>query len=86
MFILGVLAGPALAILVGDFVFKPGEIAARWVILGVAASMLVIAIVPFFTIELKAGLLIGFPLGLLLAGTPMALRPIERSDESAAPA
>jgi hypothetical protein len=83
MFIAGALAGPALAILAGDFLFEPGRMTVRWAILAVVVLLLAIAFVPFFTPELKGGLLIGFPLGLLLFGTPMALLPVERSEESA---
>jgi predicted anti-sigma-YlaC factor YlaD len=80
MFIAGVVIGPALAIIAGDFLFHSTLTSVRWRLLAVGLIMLVIAVVPFFAVELKAGLLIGFPLGLLLAATPMALRPDERSE------
>jgi hypothetical protein len=84
MFIVGVVIGPALAIIAGDSFFNPGQMAVRWRVLTVGLIMLVIAVVPFFTAELKAGLLIGFPLGLLLAATPMALPP-DTAPQSSAP-
>lgn len=82
MFIAGVVVGPALAIIAGDFLFHSSQMTVRWRVVAVGLIMLVIAVVPFFTAELKAGLLIGFPLGLLLASTPMALRPDERPESS----
>jgi uncharacterized protein HemY len=80
MFIAGVVVGPALAIIAGDFLFQSKRMTVRWRVVAVGLIMLVIAVVPFFTAELKAGLLIGFPLGLLLAATPMAFRPDEHSE------
>jgi hypothetical protein len=74
--------GPALAIIAADFLFKPGQVATRWALLAVAGLMLVIAVVPFFATDLKVGLLIGFPLGLLLTATPMAFPSVDRSGEA----
>ncbi len=79
MFIIGVLIGPALAILVADVVLKPGQIQLRWTWVAVAALMVLIVVMPFFVAELKFGLIIGLPLGLLLAATPIALLPVERT-------
>jgi hypothetical protein len=81
MFIVGVVVGPALAILIADVLLKPGQMNTRWVWLGVAAIMLVIIVMPFFATELKVGLIFGLPLGLLLALSPMALQTVERTTE-----
>ncbi len=83
MFIVGVLFGPALAIISADFLLKSGGLAIRWAILAVGVLMIAIAVVPFFSAGLKAGLLIGFPLGLLLTATPMVPLPFEPADDHA---
>lgn len=83
MFIAGILAGPVVAILAEDFWFTSGQISMRWALLAVGVLMLAIAFVPLFPTELKAGLLIGIPLGLLFADTPRELLPVERYEESA---
>jgi hypothetical protein len=82
MFIVGVVVGPALAIVVGDTLLKPGKVELRWVVLAVVALLLLIAVMPIFTAELKLGLIIGLPLGLLLAASPMAITPVDRPTES----
>ena len=79
MFIVGVLIGPALAILVADVILKPGQVQTRWAWIAVAALVVLIVVSPFLAAEVKFGLIIGLPLGLLLALTPMALLPVERS-------
>lgn len=81
MFIVGVLVGPALAIVVADVLLKSGQAETRWAWVAVAALMVLIVVMPFFTAELKFGLIIGLPLGLLLAVTPMALLPGGRASE-----
>lgn len=70
MFIAGVVIGPALALVLADFLFKPGSLAPRWIAAAVVLLLLVIAFLPFLVTELKIGLVVGLPLGLLLAGTP----------------
>lgn len=83
MFIIGVLIGPALAILVADVVLKPGQVQVRWAWVAVAALLVLIVALPFFATELKFGLLIGLPLGLLLATTPIAPLSTEGTSQSA---
>ena len=77
MFIAGIVIGPALAVAAADFAFKPGFLAARWIATSVIGLLLLIAFVPFLAIELKAGLIVGLPLGLLLVGTPLHVAPKE---------
>ncbi len=67
VFIVALLIGPALAIAAADFVYKPGGRTTRWILLGIAVALLVFLLIPFVTAELKFGMLIGVPLGLLVA-------------------
>jgi hypothetical protein len=71
MFIIGVVVGPGLAIVVWDTLFKSGRIKTSWAWVALAALLLLIVVMPFFAAELKFGLVIGLPLGLLLAISPM---------------
>jgi hypothetical protein len=84
MFIAGVVVGPALAIVAWDGLFKSGRIKTSWAWIAMAALMLVIVVMPFFASELKFGLLIGLPLGLVLAMSPMALTPVGSATEPGA--
>lgn len=81
MFIVGVVVGPALAILLCDALLKPGQLKSRWVWVAVAAILLVLVVMPFFVAELKIGLIFGLPLGLLLAASPKTLPTLERTTE-----
>lgn len=82
MFIAGVVVGPAVAMVAADMLFTPGRMSVRWIALAVTILLVAIAVIPFFTTELKVGLLIGVPLGLLLAATPLSLGPSGSQIES----
>jgi hypothetical protein len=76
-FLLGLVLGPALGVLVGDFLRRPALKNAR---ANVAIVALVCLFVLFFNpidLELRLGLLAGALLGLLLSATPEAVAPVD---------
>jgi len=80
MFILGLIVGPSIGVLVGDYLFRAEG--PRWpVSLGAILLLeLVILFFPVFVLELKLSLLLGVIVGALLAATPMA---VDRTEQSA---
>ena len=72
MFVFGLVVGPLIGLLVGDFLVRRKRAAARW---GVVALLLVcfaILVLGIGSLELRIGLVAGLLLGTLLAGTPLS--------------
>lgn len=75
MFILGLLIGPALAVVIADYLFASSSVDSRVALAALGVVLLVLVVVPFFAVELRVGLLLGFPAGLLLAASPVPRGP-----------
>jgi hypothetical protein len=79
MFILGLIVGPSIGVLVGDYLFRPEG--PRWPV-SLGAILLVEAVIlffPIFVLELKLSLMLGVVVGTLLAATPMVVDRVEQS-------
>lgn len=75
VFIVGLIVGPALGLVGTDYLLRSGVVPRRLFPAILALVLLVVALLPIFQVELKVGLLIGMPLGLLLSTTPSAPEP-----------
>jgi len=78
LFILGLLAGPVIGLLGGDFLFRgeaPNGLRNTTVVL-----LILIAVIfaPFVQLELKCGLVLGLLLGLALSATPYSLTTADK--------
>jgi hypothetical protein len=69
VFILGLIVGPALGLLAGDFVTGRGVETRIYAALVAVAAILAL-VLPIGALELRVGLVTGFLLGALLAVTP----------------
>jgi uncharacterized membrane protein YdjX (TVP38/TMEM64 family) len=73
VFIVGLVLGPVVGLLTGDYFFGshgPGPV------LSAAAVLLLVAFLlfaPFFALDLKSGLILGVLVGVLLSATPMSV-------------
>jgi uncharacterized protein HemY len=83
MFIAGLIIGPALAVGLGDVLFDASRISVKWLLIGVAALLVLVIVIPFFPAELKFGLLISVPVGLLVAAPQRGEPETERSTHPA---
>jgi MFS family permease len=73
VFIVGLVIGPVIGILLGDYLFRPGG-PRRWQSLCALALLIVFLLfAPFFTLELKIALILGVLVGTLLSATPMSV-------------
>lgn len=73
MFIVGLILGPVVGLLTGDYLFRPGG---PGPVLSAFAVLLLLAFllfVPFFALGLKFGLILGVLVGVLLSATPMSV-------------
>ena len=73
MFILGLLAGPVIGLLGGDFLFR--REASNGLLNTMVVLLVLIAVIfaPLVQLELKCGLALGLLLGLALSATPFSL-------------
>lgn len=72
MFVFGLVVGPLIGLLIGDFLARRQRADARW---GIASLLLVcfaILVLGFGSLELRIGLVGGLLLGVLLAATPLS--------------
>lgn len=79
MFILGLLAGPVIGLLGGDFLSRreaPNGLLNTIVVLLV---LIFVIFVPLVQLELKCGLVLGLLLGLALSATPFCLATANES-------
>lgn len=77
MFLFGLILGPALGLLAGDFIARPEVGNPRFSAAAAAVIVLVVLFLPFVDLGLRAGLVTGFLLGILLWFTPQVLVPAE---------
>jgi hypothetical protein len=71
MLILGLAVGPLVGFLLGDFLFRSRTLLAWHRVAVIFLVLLFFVLAPIFKLELKAGLVPGILLGLLLAATPI---------------
>jgi len=73
LFILGLLAGPVIGLLGGDFLFR--REASNGLLNTMVVLLVLIAVIfaPLVQLELKCGLALGLLLGLALSATPFSL-------------
>jgi hypothetical protein len=83
MFLIGLLFGPAVGLLLADFLLRPGGIGARISGAVFVLAVLVVLAVPAVSLELKLGLVPGLLLGLLLAYSPVALPGVDQESDIA---
>jgi hypothetical protein len=70
VFILGLILGPALGLLAGDFARSRVRLT-TWVAVGATLfALAILALLPLGDIELRLGLVAGIGVGFLLAVTP----------------
>lgn len=73
MIILGLIVGPAIGLLAGDFFGRYRG--SRWLnVLAIALFIVFALFAPFFTAELRVGLIVGTLLGLLVYYSPFDTR------------
>lgn len=74
MFVIGLFVGPALGLLAGDYLFRPGGPGRAAASGSLVALILILAVLPIFALELKLGLILGLIVGALLALSPVDMR------------
>jgi membrane-associated PAP2 superfamily phosphatase len=79
LFILGLLVGPSIGVLIGDYLFRPEGPRWQLSLAGIVLLELVILFFPVFVLELKLPLMLGVVVGVLLAATPMVVGGAEQS-------
>ena len=72
-FILGLIIGPAVGLFAGLYFGTRGAAFWRGVV-ALVFFLIFVLFAPFFDLELKIGILLSTPLGLLLAATPIGSR------------
>lgn len=72
MFILGLVVGPAVGLLAGDYLMRSSSVGVWQSALAVFFLLVFLLFAPFFQLELKLGLITGLLVGLLLVLTPIA--------------
>jgi sorbitol-specific phosphotransferase system component IIBC len=70
MFVAGLVVGPALGLLAGDFLFRTKAVGTRWGVLVIALVCFALLVAPAFNEGLRIGLVFGIVVGALLAFTP----------------
>lgn len=70
MILLGLLVGPVIGLLGGDYMHRSVQLGVWRSTLVVVLYLVFILFAPFFVLELKAGLAVGTLLGLLIALSP----------------
>ena len=70
MFVIGLVLGPVLGLVVGDWLLRSGRVDSRVGTIALALVLLVFLASGLSSIELRLGLVAGCFLGLLLAATP----------------
>ena len=73
MVVFGLLAGPMIGLLLARYLFGARGLDPRVGLVVLAALVVFVLAAGFFKVELKAGLVIGLLLGVLLAQSPMSL-------------
>jgi len=73
LFILGLLAGPVIGLLGGDFLFRPEASNGLRNTSVVLLILIAVIFAPRVQLELKSGLVLGLLLGLALSVTPFSL-------------
>lgn len=76
MFLIGLIVGPALGFLAGDFLSGRGLDGWAYAAIVAAVSFLAL-VIPGGGLELRSGLVFGFVLGALLSVTPAGLSTTE---------
>jgi hypothetical protein len=79
LFILGLLVGPSIGVLIGDYLFRSEGPRWQLSLAGIVLLELVILFFPVFVLELKLSLMLGVVVGVLLAATPMVVGGAEQS-------
>ncbi|HLJ65965.1 MAG TPA: hypothetical protein VKX16_01230 [Chloroflexota bacterium] len=71
MFVLGLIVGPTLGVVGGDYLRRKLGLGRRSLGAITVLALLLVLLLPAADLELKLGLLVGLLLGLLLALTPI---------------
>ena len=69
-FILGIIIGPAVGLFAGLYFGTRGR-ALLAALASLAFFLVFVIVAPFFDMEMKIGIVLGTPIGLLLAETPI---------------
>jgi hypothetical protein len=77
MFLMGLLLGPALGLLAGDFTGRSTGGNRQYGVAAIAVIVLLVLFLPVIDFGLRLGLVTGFLLGLLLWSTPQILEQSE---------
>lgn len=82
MFVVGLIVGPIVGLLLGQYVLRSRFFNARGAGIVVALVLVFLLFAGFISLELRLGIIVGTLAGLLLIGTPLTMRAREGSAEN----